>query len=159
MASGLPEFLHRSPRHPAVLVEAKQRTDVGFGWSAGNARRASAVMIVFAHWSSSAEDCGRQTKIFLRLGVSPLPVILWGPPIVRDAIFGGVARCGPRRALRAPSSLRSSRAGGALSVAAPAGAGPKRRPVDGTATSGFANSRKKVATTVWSPALTGMRSS
>src|SRR5439155_19011485 len=45
------------------------------------ARRASVVTIVAAHASSSAGRCGRQTKIFRRVAVSPGPVASYGPAI------------------------------------------------------------------------------
>ena len=72
------------------------------------ARRASVRRISSAQLGSSAAALGWQTKIRLRLGVSPGPVAAYGPRTVAIAIAGSVPR--PRMRPRVmPSSSASER--------------------------------------------------
>jgi hypothetical protein len=56
-----------------------------------NALRVRCATICFAHGSSSASLAGRQTKIFLRLGVSLTPVGSIGPSICSRSTLSGLS--------------------------------------------------------------------
>ena len=68
----------RSP----LLVEREQRVESASVTGRRNARRASAVRMLRAQAGSCAGCEARHTKILARLGVSPRPVGVYGPPTI-----------------------------------------------------------------------------
>src|SRR6266576_1302236 len=119
------------------------------------ARRLRVDRIVRAQGSSSLAVAGRQTKIRERLGVSPGPVTLYGPPTTALLTCGGAPFWGTwKRWTFWPSSRRANSAGSPGGGGA-GGAAPRR--TTGVSSSGFVDSLRKAAPTVRKPALTGRR--